>query len=74
MRRSRHQHHAASVPQDVLRDAATVLRECSSNDIFTLASFTLEAAIRNEDDMIQLLNEAKPLHLSKATAVAATHA
>jgi hypothetical protein len=42
-------------PQDMLRRAAMALRECSSNDIFRLARVALEAAIRTESDLIELL-------------------
>ena len=31
------------------------LRECSSNDIFRLARVALEAAIRSEADLVELL-------------------
>jgi hypothetical protein len=42
-------------PQDVVRRAALALRECSSNDIFRLARVALEAAIRSESDLIEML-------------------
>jgi hypothetical protein len=42
-------------PQDAIRRAATALRECRSNDIFTLARIALEAALRCESDLIDLL-------------------
>jgi hypothetical protein len=35
--------------------AATALRECRSNDTFTLARIVLEAALRCESDLIDLL-------------------
>jgi hypothetical protein len=41
--------------QDAIRRAAVALRECSSNDIFRLARVALEAAIRSEADLIELL-------------------
>jgi hypothetical protein len=46
--------------QDIIRRAAMALRECRSGDIFTAARATLEAAIRSENDLLALLNEAKP--------------
>jgi hypothetical protein len=42
-------------PQDAIRRAATALRECRSNDTFTLARIALEAALRSESDLIDLL-------------------
>ena len=42
-------------PQDMLRRAAMALRECGSSDIFRLARVALEAAIRSEGDLIELL-------------------
>lgn len=42
-------------PQDVLRRAATALRECRSNDIFVFARAVLEAAIRGEANLVELL-------------------
>ena len=42
-------------PQDMLRRAAMALRECGSSDIFRLARVALEAAIRSEADLIELL-------------------
>jgi hypothetical protein len=42
-------------PQDAIRRAATALRECPSNDTFTLARIALEAALRCESDLIDLL-------------------
>ena len=41
----------------MLRRAATALRECRSGDIFTAARPTLEAAVRSESDILQLLND-----------------
>jgi hypothetical protein len=43
-------------PQDAIRRAAVALRECSSSDIFGLARTALEAAIRSENDLIELLS------------------
>jgi hypothetical protein len=40
----------------MLRRAATAFRECSSNDIFRLARVALEAAIRSEADLVELLD------------------
>jgi hypothetical protein len=61
--------------QDVVRRAAMALRECGSNDIFKLARVMLEAAIRNEHDLVDLLNEAtKPQHQAKAPAAELAHA
>jgi hypothetical protein len=45
-----------SLPQDVMRRAAMALRECGSSDIFTAARAVLEAAIRSENDLIELLS------------------
>jgi hypothetical protein len=42
--------------QEALRRAATALRECRSNDIYTAARPVLEAAIRSENDLIELLS------------------
>jgi hypothetical protein len=42
--------------QDVMRRAAMALRECSSSDIFTATRAVLEAAIRSESDLIELLS------------------
>jgi hypothetical protein len=41
--------------QDAIRRAATALRECRSNDTFTLARIALEAALRSESDLVDLL-------------------
>jgi hypothetical protein len=38
-----------------MRRAAMALRECGSSDIFTAARALLEAAIRSENDLIELL-------------------
>jgi hypothetical protein len=43
-------------------------------DIFMLARAALKAAIRSENDLIDLLNEANPPHQAKAAAVVATQA
>jgi hypothetical protein len=51
--------------QEMLRRAATALRETRSSDIFVVARAVLEAAIRNQDDVAQLLNDAKPPHQAK---------
>jgi hypothetical protein len=42
-------------PQDSIRRAATALRECRSSDTFVLARAALEAAIRNEGDLIAMI-------------------
>jgi hypothetical protein len=39
-----------------MRRAAMALRECGSSDIFTAARAVLEAAIRSENDLIELLS------------------
>jgi len=57
-------------PQSTLRRAAMALRECRSGDIFVLARAVLEAAIRSEDDLIELLNEVKPASRGKAPLAA----
>jgi hypothetical protein len=49
-------------PSDAVLRAATAIREANSTDIFVLARRTLEAAIRNEADLLALL----PLVLSAA--------
>jgi hypothetical protein len=43
-------------PQDVVRRAAMALRECGSSDIFTAARAVLDAAVRSENDLIELLS------------------
>jgi hypothetical protein len=40
----------------MLRRAAMALRECGSSDIFRLARVSLEAAIRSESDLVELLD------------------
>jgi hypothetical protein len=40
----------------MLRRAAIALREYGSNDIFRLARVALEAAIRSESDLVELLD------------------
>jgi hypothetical protein len=40
--------------QDILRRAAMALRETRSNDTFVVARAVLEAAIRSENDLIEL--------------------
>jgi hypothetical protein len=42
--------------QDMIRRAAMALRECGSPDIFRLARVALEAAIRSEADLVELLD------------------
>jgi len=42
--------------QDMIRRAAMALRECGSPDIFRLARVALEAAIRSEADLAELLS------------------
>jgi hypothetical protein len=44
-------------PGDAIRRAAMALRECGSPDIFRLARVALEAAVRSESDILQLLND-----------------
>jgi hypothetical protein len=39
-----------------MRRAAMALRECGSSDIFTATRAVLEAAIRSESDLIELLS------------------
>jgi hypothetical protein len=41
-------------PQDTLRRAAEALRDCRSNDIFTMTRAILEAAIRDQADLCDL--------------------
>jgi hypothetical protein len=42
--------------QDAIRRGAMALRECGSSDIFRLARVALEAAIRSEADLVELLD------------------
>jgi hypothetical protein len=42
-------------PQDAIRRAATAMRESMSSDLFVLARVGLEAAIRDEHDLLELL-------------------
>ena len=46
-------------PQDVIRRAATALREAKSNDLFVVARAALDAAIRGEGDLAELHSEPK---------------
>jgi hypothetical protein len=43
-------------PQHVMRRAAMALKECGSGDIFIAARAVLEAAVRSENDLIELLS------------------
>jgi hypothetical protein len=59
--------------REMLRRAATALRECRSNDIFKMARAALEGAIRTDADLLELLNDA-PVRQIKAPVAAVTHA
>jgi hypothetical protein len=48
------------VPQDAIRRAALAMREHWSNDTMQLARVALQAAIRNELDVLELLPDAQP--------------
>jgi hypothetical protein len=48
-------------PQDALQRAAAAIRETRSNDCITQAKAALEAAIRNEDDLLALLGPPEPI-------------
>lgn len=54
--------HAAQVrwPQDMLKRTAIAMRESRSADWFVLARVALEAAIRNQDDLVALLAASEP--------------
>ena len=52
-------------PQDALRRAADAMRESRSNDLFVLSRVALEAAIRDEVDLVALL-EPKPTTVKPA--------
>jgi hypothetical protein len=59
--------------QDAIRRAALAMRENFTNDIFVLARIALEAAIRNESDLVELLPAAPPIS-AKKTAPQLAHA
>jgi hypothetical protein len=46
---------AINFDQDMIRRAATALREHWSNDVYKLAAVALSAALRNENDLLALL-------------------
>jgi hypothetical protein len=55
--------------QDHVRRAADAMRESGSNDFFILARLALEAAVRSEDDLIEMISaERKRGPASKAPA------
>jgi hypothetical protein len=56
--------------QEMIRRAATAMRENWSNDCFRLATITLQAAIRHEADLLELLrpNHAEPGRRAAATS------
>jgi hypothetical protein len=58
---------------DAIRRAAVAIREAWCNDSYRLARATLEAAIRSESDLIDLLN-GTPKPASQAKASAPVHA
>jgi hypothetical protein len=60
-------------PGETIRRAAAALRESSSRDLFILAHVALQAAIRSEDDIVELINvpacaPAKPSLVENAIA------
>ena len=42
-------------PGDAIRRAASAIREVYSTDLYVMARRALEAAVRNEDDLLELL-------------------
>jgi hypothetical protein len=58
-------------PQHCLRRAHQAMLGSRSTDLLTLARVALQAAIRSQDDLLELLNGAKPPHPSKASAATA---
>jgi hypothetical protein len=56
-------------PQNILRRAAMALHDCRSQDTFTLAHVTLEAAVRNETDLLELLASDPPVRSTAAAFV-----
>lgn len=58
---------------DAIRRAADAMRECRSNDLFRLARVAVEAAIRNEGDLLELLTPTRRQH-TKSTSTASTNA
>jgi hypothetical protein len=61
-------------PQSFLRRGAEAYRECPSNDVFTLVRCILERTIRSENDLVELLNEARQPHQARTPATAVVHA
>ena len=47
-------------PQDFIRRAALAMGDSSSSDLFVLARVAVEAAIRNESDLLDLLPDRQP--------------
>ena len=43
-------------PQEMIKRAAAAMRETWGNDLFVLARTALEAAVRSEDDLIEMLS------------------
>ncbi len=58
--------------QEAVRLAATAIRENWSNDVYKLARVAAEALIRNDADLIELLNATKPAPSVASTPVHAT--
>jgi hypothetical protein len=58
-------------PQDAVRIAHLAMLDSRSHDLLVLARLALEAAIRSENDLVELLDDAKP---RPASAVATAHA
>jgi hypothetical protein len=60
---------------DHIRRGAAAYRDCRSNDVFTIVRAVLEAAVRSQHDLAELLNETrKPAKVSTPAHAAAVHA
>jgi hypothetical protein len=62
-------HHHVSFTQDMVRRAGMAMRANWCNDVFKLAAIALSAAIRNEDDLQELLPAAPVANAPKPRAV-----
>jgi hypothetical protein len=70
--RSHAQGRLIAWPQDMIRRAATAMREKKSNDLFVLARAALEGAIRDDYDLISLLPA--PKNRAPAQTIGQDHA
>ena len=55
---------------DHIRRGAAAYRECRSNDVYTIVRAVLEAAVRNQHDIAELLNDAPARQVKASAAVA----